>query len=282
VRGCLRVPPPEKRRELVESELFGYEDGAFTGARRGGQMGKIELADGGTLFLDEIGEMPLGLQAKLLRFLEERRVLRLGGSRYFPVNVRILAASNKDLSAAVQQGAFRQDLYYRLNVVRIQVPPLRERREDIPLLANFFLEKLETPAERNGAVRPRRIAPEAMDYLARKPWRGNVRELRNWIERALYVANSEELCLEECQRIDSSGKGGGEEEGQKRLEAAPLATPEATPPRPLRELEREAILAALRESHGNVTRAARALGISRPTIYEKMRRYGIADRSTFL
>ncbi|MGH7822527.1 MAG: sigma-54-dependent Fis family transcriptional regulator [Candidatus Binatia bacterium] len=268
-------------QELIESELFGYEDGAFTGARRGGRMGKIELAEGGTLFLDEIGEMPLGVQAKLLRFLEEKRVLRLGGNRYFPVNVRIMAATNQDLLSAMQRGSFRQDLYYRVNVVGIHIPPLREHIEDVPLLASFFLEKLQNSMDHRNGERVRTITQAGMEYLMRQPWSGNVRELRNWIERALYTVKSPVLSYQDCLRVGQAGA----------LEEAPG---EIAPPRreaetsveehsaSLRELERDAILNALRSSRGNVTRAARTLGISRPTIYEKMRRYGIGDRNAFL
>ncbi|MGH7860541.1 MAG: sigma-54-dependent Fis family transcriptional regulator, partial [Candidatus Binatia bacterium] len=268
-------------QELIESELFGYEEGAFTGAKRGGRMGKIQLAEGGTLFLDEIGEMSLGVQAKLLRFIEEKKVLRLGGNRYFTVNVRIIAATNQDLWTALKRGSFREDLFYRLNVLNIHVPPLRERTEDVPLLANFFLESLHGSVEKGNGNQVRGITPPAMEYLVHQHWSGNVRELRNWVERALYTVKGPQITLEDCLRI-SYGRSVDDSEQAARETSDVPSPPPGTPAARLRDLERDAILNALRASRGNVTRAAKMLGISRPTIYDKMRRYGIGERSSFV
>ncbi|MGE0192968.1 MAG: sigma 54-interacting transcriptional regulator [Planctomycetota bacterium] len=184
---------------LLESELFGHERGAFTGADRR-REGRFELADGGTLFLDEVGEMSPGAQAKLLRVLQEKQVTRLGGTRPIPVDVRILAATNQDLERAVETGRFREDLYYRLNVIRLVVPPLRERREEIPLLVDLFLDEMR---RRTGSG-PKRLSPAAMDLLYRHPWPGNVRELRNTIERGAVLCDGEEIGPEHIQ-LDPGG-----------------------------------------------------------------------------
>ncbi|MCB9899856.1 MAG: sigma 54-interacting transcriptional regulator [Planctomycetes bacterium] len=184
---------------LLESELFGHERGAFTGADRR-REGRFEVADGGTLFLDEVGEMSPGAQAKLLRVLQEKQITRLGGTRPIPVDVRILAATNQDLERAVESGRFREDLYYRLNVIRLVVPPLRERREEIPLLVDLFLEEMR---RRTGGG-PRRLSPAAMDLLYRHPWPGNVRELRNTIERGAVLCDAEEIGPEHIQ-LDPGG-----------------------------------------------------------------------------
>ncbi len=189
---------------LLESELFGHERGAFTGADRR-REGRFEVADGGTLFLDEIGEMSAGAQAKLLRVLQERSITRLGGSRPIPVDVRILAATNRDLERSVESGRFREDLYYRLNVIRLVVPPLRERREEIPLLVDFFLAEMR---RRNGRG-PARLAPAAMDLLFRHPWPGNVRELRNTIERCAVMCDAEEVGPEHVHLDPGSGDARG-------------------------------------------------------------------------
>ena len=176
-------------RDLVESELFGYEDGAFTGARQGGRPGKFELAGGGTIFLDEIGEMSLDVQVKILRVLQEKRILRVGGTRYMDVDVRVIAATNRELMAAVGEGSFRQDLYYRLNVLPINVPPLRERREDIDRLAVFFMEKT---CEQLG-VALKKLQPETLAVLRQYDWPGNARELENVIERAGHFCEGQEI-----------------------------------------------------------------------------------------
>jgi transcriptional regulator with PAS, ATPase and Fis domain len=168
--NCAAIP-----RDLLESELFGYDEGAFTGAKRGGNPGKFEFADGGTIFLDEIDSMPLDMQVKLLRVIEEKRVLRLGGNSFVPIDVRIIASSSKDLQERIRQGGFRDDLYYRINVVSVNIPPLGERRNDIPILAKYFLGKYaKSPSEVERFLRP-----DTLDTLRAYEWPGNVREVSN-------------------------------------------------------------------------------------------------------
>jgi len=252
---------------LLESELFGYEKGAFTGAAER-KRGLFELADGGTLFLDEIGEMPPHLQVKLLRAIQERKVMRLGGIRGLPFDARIVAATNRDLEAMVRDGSFREDLYYRVNVVRIALPPLRERPGDVALLAEHFVE---TMAPRLGR-RHMTLAESARRALAAHSFPGNVRELVNAVERAIILADGD--VLEEADlRL---GVPGGQ-----RPPASPPATPAATDraqanatPRTLDDIEREAILAALERNGGRREATAAELGISRRTLLNKLTEYG--------
>jgi DNA-binding NtrC family response regulator len=240
---------------LLESELFGYEKGAFTGAASQ-RRGKFELAHGGTLFLDEIGDVNTKLQMDLLRVLEERRFYRVGGNQAIDVDVRIIAASNRDLKKAVADGRFREDLFYRLNVIPVTLPPLRERKEDIPLLVQHFIERLDAETGRKVDG----LSAEAMDALAEHDWPGNVRELRNVLERALVVAPGNVIEKKDL------GLGLG----------VPGPTPQgASGDRSLEDLERTHIAATLRKSHGNVSQAARVLGIDRVTLYNKMRKYGL-------
>ena len=249
--NCAALP-----ETLLESELFGHEKGSFTGAisRR---EGRFKLAHGGTLFLDEIAEMSLVLQAKLLRVIQTRSFERVGGTETITSDVRMVVATNRDLEAEVRQGRFREDLYYRLNVIPITLPPLRDRREDIPLLAAHFL-KLVT--ERNG--RPiRGFAPKAMDLLMRNRWKGNIRELENVVERAVIMTRGEYIQPEDLP-TNLQEPGAGE----------PLGI---TPGRPLSELEREAILRTLEMVAGNRTETARLLGISRRTLQYKLKEYGV-------
>lgn len=246
---------------LMESELFGHEKGAFTGADAR-KTGLFELAGSGSLFLDEIGEMPQHLQVKLLRVLQERKIRRLGGSVDVLVSARILSATNRDIEAAVREGRFREDLYYRLNVVRVDVPPLRDRREDIPVLAGFLLEKLRGRMGRRGAG----LSPEALDVLSSYSYPGNVRELENMLERALIYADGE--------RIVPADLG-----LPRRAFLAPdLPEPKAvgqTQDPSLESMERQAIERALTTWGGNRTKAARELGISRRTILNKIKRWGL-------
>ena len=236
---------------LVESELFGYERGAFTGADAR-KPGTFELAAGGTLFLDEIGEMPRSVQVKLLRVLQEKKLRRLGGTQTVPVDARIISATRRDLARAVKAGEFREDLYYRLNVVHIAVPPLRERPEDIPLLAGRLLEKLG----RRMGRRVEGISPQALRKLQAYPFPGSVRELENLLERACIQAGSG--CIE-ASHLDL---GKAAEGGQ---------------PATLQEIERRSILAALQRWEGNRTRAARELGISRRSLQYKLKEYGAEE-----
>ncbi|HTZ51328.1 MAG TPA: sigma-54 dependent transcriptional regulator, partial [Spirochaetia bacterium] len=249
---------------LVESELFGHEKGAFTGAEAR-TTGLFELAGSGTIFLDEIGEMPLPLQVKLLRVLQERKTRRLGGTRDIPIQARIISATNRNIEDLVRAGRFREDLYYRLNVVRIAVPPLRERREDIPLLAGHLLEKLRLRLGRPA----RALTPQALDALVAYPFPGNIRELENILERAMIAGEAPtiipaDLDLGRSCPIRAEGKGGTTAEA-----------PDPAGPVSMDEVEREAIVRALAKWEGNRTRAAEELGISRRTIFYKIKRYGL-------
>jgi two-component system response regulator AtoC len=244
---------------LMESELFGHEKGAFTGATARKQ-GLFELAGRGSIFLDEIGEMPLPLQVKLLRVLQERKIRRLGGNDDIPVNARIISATNRDIETLVREGKFREDLYYRLNVLRLVVPPLRDRAEDIPPLAEHLLKKLSF---RMGRPLPG-LSPEAMERLRNYPFPGNVRELENVLERALIYRERGDIGAAD---IDLSQRGSP---------AAPDAEGEsATTTQSLEHIERDAIGRALARSGGNRTRAAAELGISRKTILNKIKIYGL-------
>lgn len=253
VINCGAIP-----RELLASELFGYEEGAFTGARKGGNMGKFELADGGTIFLDEIGELPLDMQVALLRIIEDKALMRVGGKETVPLDVRIIAATNRDLTQEVANGRFRADLYYRLNVLRIHLPPLRERKEDIPLLANYMIRRL---TERLGYA-PTRIEANAMRALCHYHWPGNVRELQNVIEQALVAANGGAVSLASLpEAVRCLAAPGDAALRERSYSAISLET-----------LELNAIREAIERCGGNIARAARQLGIHRNTIYRKLNR----------
>lgn len=244
---------------LLESELFGYERGAFTGAYQRKQ-GRFELADGGSIFLDEIGDMNPSVQAKLLRVLQEQQFERLGGTKTITVDVRIIAATNKDLEVEVREENFRDDLFYRLNVVPITVPPLRERKEDIPLLAEHFLKYY---AEKNH--RPvKGLLPRALDLLMRYDWPGNVRELENAMERAVIIARTEQLTPADLPL-------------SIQALADDLQTPETgvMPGRTIKEVERDLIIKTLEQTGGNRTRSAKILGITRKTLQNKLKEYQI-------
>jgi DNA-binding NtrC family response regulator len=248
---------------LLESELFGYEKGAFTGATAS-KAGKFELADKGTLFLDEIGDVPQSTQVKLLRVLQEREFERLGGTRTLKVDVRLVAATNRDLRAALEQGTFRQDLYYRLNVIPIDVPPLRDHKEDIPELVNLFMARF---AERS-AKRVSGISTEALRKLMDFHWPGNVRELENVIERGAALAEGTILQPEDIH-----------------LDVAPARLPNAADPllpegKTLDQWEDEIILGAYRRANGNKSEAARLLGLSRNALRYRLEKIGIPDESS--
>src|ERR1700682_5898076 len=238
---------------LIESELFGYVKGAFTGAVQAKQ-GLLEAAQGGTLFLDEIGDMPVDLQAKLLRALQEREVKPVGSTERRPINVRIIAATNRDLDAAIRSGTFRQDLYFRLNVVQVKLPPLRDRKSDIQILVTAFLEKFSDP---QGPVRT--ISEDAMRRLIAYDWPGNVRELENAIERAVALGSGPILHVGD---LPSSLQYPTTERAPEKDEILPLE-----------ELERRAILRTLRETGGDKLSAARMLGIGKTTMYRKLKQY---------
>jgi len=240
---------------LVESELFGYTKGAFTGAMQARQ-GLVEAANGGTLFLDEIGEMSLEMQVKLLRVLQQREVKPVGATEHRPVNVRIVAATNRDPEYAIKQGTFRQDLYFRLNVVQVKLPPLRERKSDIPLLVAAFLEKFAGETDV-----PRELTEDAMRELMSYDWPGNVRELENAIERAVALGSGP---LISSLDLPTSVK--------YHAETRPPAKDEMLP---LEELERRAILSTLRQTNGDKQAAARVLHIGKTTLYRKLKQYQI-------
>jgi two-component system response regulator HydG len=238
---------------LIESELFGYVKGAFTGAMQSKQ-GLLEAAQGGTLFLDEIGDMPVDLQAKLLRALQEREVKPVGSTERRQINVRIIAATNRDLENAIRSGTFRQDLFFRLNVVQIKIPPLRDRKSDIPILVTAFLEKFSDP---RGPVRT--ISEDAMRRLIAYDWPGNVRELENAIERAVALGSGPILHVGDLP--------------SNLQYPTTERTPEKDEILPLEELERRAILRTLRETGGDKLSAARMLGIGKTTLYRKLKQY---------
>ena len=262
--NCAAIPD-----ELIESELFGHEKGAFTGALTS-RRGKFELADGGTLFLDEVGDMSLKTQAKVLRVLEEQAFERVGGGEAIRVDVRVIAASNKDLEEETRAGRFREDLYYRLNVVPVEVPPLRERREDIPLLARHFLKGFcaEYGKKEKG------LSPDAMELFLHHPWPGNVRELRNVVERLVIMVPGDVI---QAFHVDPA------------LQARPIReeetsfVPDISRAASLREarnrFEREYILMHLRENQWNVTRTAERLNIERSNLHRKLKAYGIGGPS---
>lgn len=245
---------------LLESELFGYEKGAFTGAVSRKQ-GMFELASGGTLFLDEVGEMPLALQVKILRVLQERCITRLGGTSTIPINARIICATNRNLEDDVRDGRFREDLFYRLNVVRIQIPPLRERREDIPVLAHFILQKLNASMGRHFTG----FTPKAMEMLKNHSFYGNVRELENILERAAIFADGDIITENDLDLRGSSLRQPDKSESVQSV-GNPLT---------LADAEKMAIEKALRRWEGNRTRASEELGISRRTLITKIQEYNI-------
>lgn len=249
-------------KSLVESELFGYESGSFTGARSQGKKGKFELADKGTLFIDEINQMPMSVQPKLLRVLQEKELDRIGGEKPVPVDVRIIAASNEDLKELVRQGKFRKDLYYRLNVIELEVPPLRERTEDIGEIAQSIIEELNVQM----GLSVTGIDEESLEILKQRKWPGNVRELRNAIERAMNFAGENML------RIDDFDVLGA-------YQRAPLGLPLSKGDRLIdqarNDAERDVIQRVLEHFHYNKSKTAEYLGIARPLLYQKMKRLGI-------
>lgn len=245
---------------LLESELFGHERGAFTGADRR-REGRFVQADGGTLFLDEVGEIPISLQPKLLRALQQGEVQRVGSDTVEKVDVRVVTATNRDLPEEVESGNFREDLYYRLNVIALRVPALRERPSDIPLLAEFFMKKYSNKNRKS----IKGFAPQAMDTLIRYGWQGNVRELENVIERAVIMTMGEYISTRELP-LSLSAK---ENEAPVQPSQAAALTGMS-----LDELERKAILATLEESEYNKSKTARKLGITRATLHNKLKRYG--------
>jgi transcriptional regulator with PAS, ATPase and Fis domain len=250
--NCAAIP-----RELIASELFGYEEGAFTGARKGGNIGKFEIADQGAIFLDEIGDMPLDLQTSLLRVLEEKTIMRLGGSKQIPVNVRIIAATNQDLEAMIESNRFRRDLYYRLGVIRISIPPLRERREDILLLAEHFTEKICRRLDKP----PVTLAPEVAKAFVNYAWPGNIREMQNVLEGAIEMASDNIITYDLVNNCMMQKNFVTEEKPEKD--------------HAVHDLGKQTILDYLEKFKYNKTRVAHALGISRRTLYRRLDEYRI-------
>ncbi|MBK8980338.1 MAG: sigma-54-dependent Fis family transcriptional regulator [Planctomycetes bacterium] len=253
---------------LLEAELFGYEAGAFTGARREGKEGLFATAAGGTLFLDEIGEMEKSLQAKLLRVLQERTFRRVGGVRDVAADVRILASTNRDLRRAVEQGLFREDLFYRLNVMNIEVPPLRARVQDIPLLAHFFLDQVGRQMGKHLTG----FTEEALETLCEYHWPGNVRELRNAIEHAAIVCAGGMIDEVHLPKFSSGAPDGSDEIARSatiQLESSNLS---------IRHLESQLVSKVLERTNWNISRAANMLGINRTTLYNKIRQYDLGQR----
>lgn len=258
--NCAAIP-----QELLESELFGHEKGAFTGAHKR-RVGRFEMADGGTIFLDEVGEMSPALQVKLLRVLQEQAFERVGGTHTLRVDVRIIAATNKNLSAAIKSEKFREDLYYRLNVIPVKVPPLKQRKEDIPLLVSFFLNKFQKGKDKKGMV----FSPEALEAMLEYDWPGNVRELENVVKRMMVLCDSEVVGFQDLPEhiqyhsltVRETESSEGLEEGRTLNEA-------------VRDYEKRLILDALEKSRGVKAKAAKLLNIKRTTLVEKMKKQNL-------
>ena len=263
--NCAAIP-----EELIESELFGHEKGSFTGATEK-QIGKFEQADRGTIFLDEVGDMSAKTQAKVLRVLQEGEVERLGSARTIKVDVRVIAATNKDLESEIEKGNFREDLYFRLSVIPIRVPPLRDRREDIPVLVRHFVDVFSRENNR----RPQRFTPAALEYLQKARWKGNVRELKNTVERLLIMTPGDAIDVDDLRefvRTESPrSAGGGAAEAEKER------------PGTLREFkesaEREFLVEKLRENGWNISKTAEVIGTPRSNLYKKLEQYGITQET---
>ena len=254
--NCAAIP-----EELIESELFGHEKGSFTGATEK-QIGKFEQADRGTIFLDEVGDMSAKTQAKVLRVLQEGEVERLGSARTIKVDVRVIAATNKDLEQEIEKGTFREDLYFRLSVVPIRVPPLRDRREDIPLLVRHFADLFS----RDNNRKPPRFSPASIEFMQRARWKGNVRELKNSVERLIIMTPGDTIDVDDLRDV-------------VRLEPKPQAPDNEKNPNTLREFkesaERAFLVGKLRENNWNISKTAEVIGTPRSNLYKKLEQYGI-------
>lgn len=280
--NCAAIP-----ENLLESELFGYEEGAFTGARAEGKPGKFELADGGTIFLDEITSMSMEMQAKILRVLQEKEIHRVGGTETKQIDMRVIAATNKDIESLVAEGKFRQDLYYRLNVIRLQIPPLRDRKEDIPLLADHILSELAERLNKD----TRELSPRALELLDEYDWPGNVRELYNFLERAVNLSSGQsikpehlpEILADFSSREDIARSEPHTPHRKNRFECDELETVRNAEDeqfdlsREVSRTEKRCIRQALDAADGNKTEAARILGIHRNTLYNKIEKYNLED-----
>lgn len=270
--NCASIPD-----HLLESELFGYEEGAFTGAKRGGKKGKFELAHRGTILLDEIGDMPLAMQTKILRVLQEKEIERVGGQGPIPIDVRIIAATHRNLDQMVQEGTFRQDLYYRLNVMKIEIPPLRERISDVPLLAEMLLKKLETKFYKQGL----QLSAEVKTRLLAHHWPGNIRELENVLERAINILDWKVIELKHLplylQDATMSWQDAVHIILPDRKDHKPAEKPQSMQSLRdiLAEAEKEALIQALHTTGGKKQEAAQLLGIGKTSFYDKCKEYGI-------
>ena len=267
VVNCSSIP-----ETLIESELFGYEEGSFTGAKKGGRMGKFELANHGTIFLDEIGDMPIALQSRLLRVIENGEIEKIGRQKSIPVDVRIIAATNQPLEKMIREKQFRMDLFYRLNVISMSIPALRERKEDIPVLADYFLREFCSKYDRN-----RSISERGYSRLVEREWLGNVRELRNCVERAVILSEGKtldfkDLAPAEAKESDATGMADSAD-GKEWTALSDMRLEEA-----LAACEESCIKRALKESGGNRAEAIGKLGISRRTFYRKCAQYGILEK----
>ena len=254
--NCAAIP-----ENLLESELFGYEAGAFTGANKKGKPGKFELANGGTIFLDEIGSMPLEMQAKLLRVIQERELERVGGTSTINLDLRIIVATNENLEKMVKENKFREDLYYRINVIRLNLPPLRERSGDIELLAKSLIKKLSNELD----IKEKEISNKALQKLKSYDWPGNVRELQNFIERALNLAPEKTIYPEHLPEIINEDKKQDNKSKNDNLTLNEIVA----------RTEKRAIINAIKKADGNRTKAARELGIHRTSLYHKINKYNI-------
>jgi len=277
VINCVAIP-----ENLLESELFGFEKGAFTGAAHR-RVGKIEQAHGGTVFLDEIGDMPFGIQSKILRLLQERSIERLGGRETIPVDVRIIAATNRDLESALENMRFREDLYYRLKVVTILLPPLRDRLEDIPLLADYFLARYSAELDMDNPG----ITREAAAMLKTHPWPGNVRELANAVQKALIFNRGAPIQSHEIlQAVGAVGartpnRADQDERLRQWVREAIASREEANRfDAVIDHVSGLLVSEALNITHGNRSQAARLLGLSRPTLHAKIEKFGIKLKTT--
>lgn len=263
--NCGAIP-----EELLESEFFGYADGAFTGAKRGGKPGKFELAHKGTIFLDEIGDMPLPLQVKLLRVLQEQEFERIGATKSTKVDVRIITATNKNLEKLVKEGKFREDLYYRINVIHLQIPPLRERIDDIPLLCNHFIQKISRRTNKKILG----VSPEVIKVFQQYLWPGNIRQLENILERAFHYSQSNWIELEHLPKDFITYINQRENHIRHPHEGTMIQFDRK---KSIYETEKQLILEALKKCNGNRTKAAKMLGISRTSLYQKMKKYNIFE-----
>lgn len=252
--NCGAIP-----ENLLESELFGYEEGAFTGAKKGGKKGKFQLADGGTLFLDEIGDMPMNMQVKLLRVLQEGEVESVGSTEPISVDVRIIAATNRPLEKMMDEKRFRQDLFYRINVIPFLIPPLRERMEDIPVLLDYFIKKIT----KKSGKRISQVDEEVIELLNQYSWPGNIRELENVIEASIHLTNDEIISLDSLP--DYLKESSVYPVGTKKLKEI------------LEQTEKKVLLQSLNKYNNDKLEAAKALGISKSSMYEKLKKYGMPD-----